>query len=327
MTAFLGKGEVPKGSDLKVEVKGLKRHFDQVKAVDGIDFTVTGGCVHGFIGPNGAGKTTTMRIMATMDYPHEGDVLLNGRSLLQYPDILRPRIGFMPDYLDTYNDMVVMDYLDFYGRAYRLEPARRRQRIADIVDFTGLSGLTERLVNKLSKGQTQLLSLARVLINDPDLLILDEPAAGLDPRARVELRSLVRQLADMGKAVFISSHILSELSEICDEVTIIDHGLICASDSVGNLQKKVDQGTRVLVSLEASTDDWKERLVKYLAEIPGVVKAEPAAKGAVFSYTGELDVRVGILSNLIKSGFAVSDYAASSSDLEDAFMSLTEKKK
>ncbi|MCP4155710.1 MAG: ABC transporter ATP-binding protein [bacterium] len=311
---------------LKVEVRGLKKYFGSVRAVDGLDFTITGGKVHGFIGPNGAGKTTTMRIMATIDSPDEGDVLLNGRSLLQFPDLLRRVIGFMPDFLDTYTDMIVEEYIDFYARAYRLSPALRKKRIAEIIEFTGLGPLLEQTVNALSKGEKQRLGLSRVLINDPDLLILDEPAAGLDPRARVEFRNLVRQLADNGKAVFISSHILTELSEVCDEVTIIDKGKICASDSVDNLQNNTSPGTRVLVSTVDPTKESIARLVKHLAEIPGVVTAEKAIKGAAFSYEGPPSTRNAILSNLIKNNFDLTDFYASSTDLEEAFMSLTEKK-
>lgn len=311
-----------------VEIKNLKKYFGAVKAVDGISFSLRSGTVHGFVGPNGAGKTTTMRIMATLDAPDNGDVLLEGRSLVQYPDKMRPRLGFMPDYLDTYADMIVREYLDFYARAYRLAPDRRKERLEYIVGFTGLEPLLERPLTGLSKGEKQRLSLARVLMNDPDLLILDEPAAGLDPRARVEFRRMVRQLADQGKIVFISSHILSELGEICDDVTIIDNGRLCASDSVGNLQRSVDAGTRVVIALHgmnaANRDEIGEKLTRHLAEIPGVVKTETLAQGAAFSYEGDAGTRVSILTSVLNAGFPVTDFYAATSDLEKAFMSLTD---
>lgn len=309
-----------------VEVKGLRRHFGDVKAVDDIDFSFRSGEVHGFIGPNGAGKTTAMRIIATLDNPDSGDVLVNGRSLINYPDKIRPILGFMPDYLDSYRDMVVDEYLDFYARAFKLEPHRRCERLGLVVEFTGLAELTNRPVAALSKGQKQRLSLARVLINDPQVLILDEPAAGLDPRARVELRNLIRVLADKGKAVFVSSHILTELSEICDAVTIIENGQVCASDYVNNLQRDIDNGLKVAVHLLEPSDTKRGELVRILAETPGVMKVEDEKHGASFICDGEPKNRVKILRLLIEKGFSVTDFHSDTSDLEDAFMHLTDGK-
>ena len=309
---------------ITVEIKGLRRHFGAVKAVDDIDFTLQGGEVHGFIGPNGAGKTTTMRIMATLDMPDAGDVLLDGVSILNYPDRLRPDIGFMPDYLDSFSDMLVEDYLDFYARAYRLDRATRLRRLAAVVDFTGLGELLERPTTGLSKGQKQRLSLARMLTSDPKLLILDEPSAGLDPRARIELRNLIRSIADRGKAVFISSHILTELAESCDAVTIIEHGKIRASDRIHNVRKAADGGgTRVLVILDMPTDAERERLRLRLAELPGVQAVADEQRGATFNYEGEPEIRTRVLRELVASDFRISDFHAASSDLEDAFMRLT----
>ncbi|MBW2260662.1 MAG: ABC transporter ATP-binding protein [Deltaproteobacteria bacterium] len=309
-----------------VQVKDLHRSYGKIKAVDGISFSISGSTVHGFIGPNGAGKTTTMRVLATLDMPDEGDVLFEGRSLMDYPDEFRPEIGFMPDFLETYVDITVEEYLDFYARAYRLSTRRKKKRLADVIEFTRLGKLLTRPAYGLSKGQKQRLSLGRVLINDPRFLILDEPAAGLDPRARVELRTLVRQLADGGKAVLFSSHILAELSEVCDSVTIIDGGRLCASDRVSGLQHQIDFGVKVNVVLDAPSGEEIERLVRALAEIPGVNRSEEALRGAWFSYEGEPEVRSGILTRLMEQGFKVTDFHTASSDLEDAFMQLTERK-
>lgn len=308
-----------------VEICGLKRHFGDVKAVDGIDFSFVGGHVHGFIGPNGAGKTTTMRILATLDFPTGGDVLIDGISALHFPDMVRPRIGFMPDYLDSYHHMSVCDYLDFYARAYGLKNNERKERLNAVIDFTGLNKLLQRPVDRLSKGEKQRISLSRMLINNPDVLILDEPAAGLDPRARVELRRLVRQLADKGKAVFISSHILTELSEICDAVTIIESGKIRASDAVKDIQKKVDAGTRVAIQLEDATESERERLTVILSELSPITKIEESPNGAVFSYEGDSGFRSTLLALLIEKRFKITDFHAATSDLEDAFLNLTER--
>jgi ABC-2 type transport system ATP-binding protein len=194
------------------------------------------------------------------------------------------------------------------------------------VDFTALGQILDRPVEALSKGQKQRLSLARVLINDPAVLILDEPAAGLDPRARVQLRDLTRALADQGKAIFISSHILTELSEICDAVTIIEAGKLCASKSIRALQKQVDAGQRIAVALHKPTLDEKEALVRFLLETPGVMRSEMSKRGAVFSYEGASSFRAEILKRLITNDFPVTEFYSATSDLEDAFLTLTKGK-
>ena len=199
--------EIPaaKGRPPAIEVQNLHRHFGSLKAVDGVSFSVEPGQVVGFVGANGAGKTTTMRIIATLDYPNRGMVKVSGIDVVQYPALVRHRIGWMPDSFGTYDNMTVVEYLDFFARALGFKGAEREERVRDVIDFTDLTPLADRLINKLSKGMGQRLCLGRALIHDPDVLILDEPAAGLDPKARVELKHLIRILADDGKTVFISS--------------------------------------------------------------------------------------------------------------------------
>jgi ABC-2 type transport system ATP-binding protein len=311
-------------SEINIEIKGLNKYFGKIRAVNSIDFSFKSGEVHGFIGPNGAGKTTTMRIIATIDYPDSGDILINNCSAINYPDKLRPILGFMPDYLETYDDMVVDEYLDFYSRAYRLEGSFRKKRLAAVSEFTGLTPLLERPVNGLSKGQKQRLGLGRVLINDPSVLILDEPAAGLDPRARVELRDVVRELAVQGKAILISSHILSELAELCDSVTIIENGTICASDTVNDLQTNIDSGTRVSVLINQPDEQEKIRLIRALAEMPGVSKCEENPGGANFFYQGTTEIRTKILMDLIGKNFKITDFHTTTSSLEETFLTLTD---
>ena len=221
---------------MKIEVQHLTRVFGKAKAVDDLSFSFSSGDVVGFVGPNGAGKTTTMNIMATLDEPTAGDVLLDGRSILDYPDEARRRIGFMPDGLPSRSDITAHEYVDFYGRAFGL----RRQALADAVarveDFTGVAPIRDKVLSALSKGMKQRVSLARALVHDPELLIMDEPANGLDPRARIELRELVKVLGEQGKAVLVSSHILTELAEMCTSVVIIEKGrLLSGGDPVTNL--------------------------------------------------------------------------------------------
>ena len=267
-----------------MEVRNLSKAFGRVKALDGVSFDLRPGEVHGFIGPNGAGKTTAMRIMAGVEHPDSGDVLLRGRSVVLHPEECRRGVGFMPDYLDSYPGIHVWEYLDFYARIYGARPAARRGRLADVVEFTGLSSAADRPVDGLSKGWKQRLSLARVLLNDPGVLILDEPAAGLDPRARIELRDMVTLLAGHGKAVFISSHILGELAEMCTSVTIIENGRLRTSGHMDSLRLTVDRGNRMAVRIVAPTADETRRLALFLAQIAGVTEARESPEGALLYY-------------------------------------------
>ncbi len=221
-----------------IELRGLRRYFGSTKAVDDVSFEVARGTVFGYIGPNGAGKTTTMRILATLDCPQTGDAFVDGFSVLDDPDRVRRRLGFMPDYYGTYPNVNVTEYLDFFARAYQLRGSERRRAISRVMDFTGLEDLAEKAVSGLSKGMKQRLCLGRAMIHDPAVLVLDEPAAGLDPRARIELREMFRRLAAEGKTILVSSHILTELAEMCDEVGIIEQGRMVAVGTVAEIQRK-----------------------------------------------------------------------------------------
>jgi ABC-2 type transport system ATP-binding protein len=306
-----------------VEVRRLDKSFGEVRAVADASFRLYAGEVHGFIGPNGAGKTTTMRIMAGVERPDRGDVSLEGRSLIDHPGETLRQIGFMPDYLDSYPLILAWEYLDFYARIHGQRPSLRRGRLADVVEFTGLDGMLDRPVEALSKGWKQRLSLARVLLNDPRILILDEPAAGLDPRARLELRDLVVRLAANGKCVFISSHILSELSEICRSVTIIENGRVMASSDMDSLRRRIDRGRRMAVSLLNPEPESRRRLARLLAETPGVTGAAEREDGAFFTHDGDDSLKAGILARLVAEGFRVTDFHSATSSLEDAFLVMT----
>jgi ABC-2 type transport system ATP-binding protein len=219
-------------SDVMLEIDGLVRHFDKLRAVDNISFSVKRGQVFGFIGPNGAGKTTTMRILATLDLPQEGDVRVAGVSVIEEPEMARKLTGFMPDYAGVYSTTTVEEYLDFFARSNGLRGDARRSAVEGVIEFMGIGELRERHVERLSKGLKQRVALGRAIIHDPQLLVLDEPAANLDPRARIEFRTLIRELAADGKTVLLSSHILTELSEICDAVAVIEKGKILATGTV-----------------------------------------------------------------------------------------------
>lgn len=253
---------------MKVEIKNLTRIFRRgFKAVDDLSFTFSSGEVIGFVGPNGAGKTTTMRMMATLDFPDAGDILLDGRSILDDPDLAHRAIGFMPDELPDRNDITVEEYLDFFGRAYGLRGAALRTALDGVEEFTGLVPFRDKTLRQLSKGMKQRVSLARALVHDPAVLIMDEPANGLDPRARVELRELVKALAENGKAILISSHILSELEEMCTGTVIIERGRRLSTESAEN----EDVWLKVRVRKDAA-----DAILAKMLETPGVLAAEKA---------------------------------------------------
>lgn len=308
-----------------LEIASITRRFGSLKAVDGVSFQVHAGEICGFIGPNGAGKTTTMRICATLDLPDAGDVLVDGSSVLEEPRRVRRRLGFMPDSYGAYANTTVADYLDFFARAYGLRGRQRRDTAREVMAFTGVEPLASKEVNALSKGMKQRLCLAKTLLHDPALLILDEPAAGLDPRARVELRELVRALAGMGKAVLISSHILSELGELCDTVAVIEAGRLVATGSVDSVLREMQPHLGILVRALADEEDLRRALL----EQPRVESVRPAREGRgglVVDFVGELEQTAELLEALVRAGLRPVEFAPQGANLEDVFLSLTEGK-
>jgi ABC-2 type transport system ATP-binding protein len=320
-----------------LDVRGLTRDFGPLRAVDGLSFSLEAGNILGFIGPNGAGKTTTLRILATLDVPSAGQVLLDGKSVVDRPDQVRPLIGFMPDRYGTYEDVTVFELLDFFARAYRLRGAMRRSRVESVMQFTGLSGLRDRLTSQLSKGMKQRVALGRTLLHDPQLLILDEPADGLDPRARIELRELLKALAAQGKAVIISSHILTELSEICDSCAIVEQGKLLATGPVAEVMARSTGGATCEVSVRlANAGDASvlQRAERLLIEQPEVASVSPDDRGLRVKLktppdageaSGWAEVAAArILQVMVQGGLPVCAFHPKEADLEDAFMKVTQ---
>ncbi len=251
--------------DLKVQ--GLTKVFGRLTAVDHLTFTLRGGQIWGFIGPNGAGKTTTLRMLATVEDPTEGDAWLDGCSIRHNADQVRRHIGFMPDFLGTYPHMLVREYIEFFSRAYGLKGEDRRRRVDQIVDFIELGPLLDKQVEDLSRGMKQRTSLARALLHDPPVLLLDEPAAGLDPQARRDLQELLRLLSREDKTIFISSHILAELEDLVDQVVIIDEGKMLY---VGRPEERDADGVR--------RTTLTMRIVGDLTQAARVLLEQPAVK-------------------------------------------------
>ncbi len=319
-----------------LEVKHVTRDFGAFRAVDDVSFTLEAGTILGFIGPNGAGKSTTMRIIATLDTPSAGEVWLNGHSLVQEPDRARPLIGYMPDRYGTYEDMTVFEFLDFFARAYRLQGAERRARVDSVMEFTRLTELRDRLTSSLSKGMKQRVALGRTLLHDPGLLILDEPADGLDPRARIELRELLKALAAQGKAILISSHILTELSEMCDACVIIEQGKVLATGPVTEILARARGGSaegelelRVLGGEESARAAERVLLEQpYVREVVRVgnsgLRVQLALPPSTEATPGWVDeTAASLLKVLISGGVPVCSLQVRQADLEDAFMTVT----
>jgi ABC-2 type transport system ATP-binding protein len=285
--------------------------------------------VVGFIGANGAGKTTTMRIMATLDTASAGTVEVCGHDVQSFPDRVRASVGWMPDHYGTYEHMTVLEYLDFFGRACGLKGKHRLARLEEVMDFTDLAVLADRPMNSLSKGMGQRLCLGRTLLHDPGVLILDEPAAGLDPKARIEFKRLVRLLATQGKTVFISSHILSELGEMCDSLLFIDNGRIVHHGTAESLQEhsQADAGearAQILVDVQVAGDP--EPLRNWATLQQGVKLIEMRKRGARLSLESDAPEAIAsLLKRLIQEGFAVTDFHRESRRLEDAFVDILKK--
>jgi ABC-2 type transport system ATP-binding protein len=322
-----------------LEVKGLCRYYGGLRAVHDVSFSLEAGTILGFIGPNGAGKSTTMRILATLDVPTAGEVLLDGKSAVDRPDAVRPLIGYMPDRYGTYEDMTVYEFLDFFARAYRLRGQARRDRVDSVMDFTGLTPLAMKLTSELSKGMKQRVALGRTLLHDPSLLILDEPADGLDPRARIELRELLRALATKKKAVLISSHILTELSEICDSCAIIEQGHLLATGPVAEVLAKT-AGSAPSSELELKLWALAPGLKDAQAKLERLFLEQPLVK--TVNVLGELvrirlelgagetpkpgwveEASARLLKIAIDAQLPVCGFKARELDLEDAFMTVT----
>jgi ABC-2 type transport system ATP-binding protein len=302
-----------------LQVRELSRSFGSLKAVDRVSFDVMPGQVVGFIGPNGSGKTTTMRVIATLDIPDSGDVLIGGDSVLDAPRRARDRIGFMSDRFEPFAFLDVAQYLDFFARAQGLRGQARLTRVEELAELCGLTGFLTRPTTGLSKGMAQRLHLAKTLIHDPQLLVLDEPANGLDPRARIELRELLAQLAAQGKSILISSHILTELAESCDSIVVIERGRLVVSGAIDSIAARMqDAGTivvRVLGDpLAARTFFAAQASVRDLSLDDHVLSLR---------IDGDDDTAADLLAAAIGAGLRITEFTRRSADLEQIFLSAT----
>jgi ABC-2 type transport system ATP-binding protein len=307
-----------------IDIQTLRHRYKTHQALNGVTFSVQRQSIHGFVGPNGAGKTTTLKVLATLLAPQFGKVSVFGHDIVKDRKAVRRRIGFMPDHFSMYRQMTVFEYLDFFGAAYGIGLKERDKIIGDVLALTDMAGRKDDLINGLSRGMQQRVSLARVLVHDPDLLLLDEPASGLDPRARIELMEILEELRRLGKTIFISSHILSELATLCDHVTILDRGEVKYTGTMRGLIATGDELTATyLLTLAMEHPATSDALSK----LPGVSRVTPPLPNeARYSLTFDR-AQVSpntILRTVLETGGEVVSFTEDVKHLNQAFMDLTE---
>ena len=311
-----------------VEARGLVKRYDDDLAVAGIDLVVMPGEIYGLVGPNGAGKTTTMKILATLLAPTAGEALVTGIPVTADPNAVRRRIGYMPDFYGVYDDLRVWEYLDFFARCYGVPANRRGPMIGELLEIVGLTAKRDAYVESLSRGMRQRLCLAHTLVHDPALLILDEPASGLDPRARVEMREILRELRGMGKTILVSSHILPELGEMCTAVAIIDHGRVLRSGTIGEIERSLRATALLRIELVGDATA-RDAAVAWLGNDPGVADVLPVENPNEeivrldVSYDGPAGAQADLLRRMVEAGHRVSGFSEATTDLEEIFLKVT----
>ena len=303
-----------------IRTSGLTKKYRDQLALDNLDLEVAEGEIYGYIGPNGAGKTTTLKILATLLTPTEGTAEVCGYDVRREPRKVRPLIGYMPDFFGVYEDMTVQEYLTFFAAAYGMKGEKRTRTVTDILELTDLAGKRDTMVEALSRGMQQRLGLARTLVHDPKVLILDEPASGLDPRARVEIRALLKEVKKMGKTILISSHILTELEELCDSVGIIEKGVLLFSGTQEALRHKVASGGVIELAVAERTED----AVNLLRAHPAVAEISKHNDCLQVMLRPDAPDYTFIPEYLIQNGFKMTLLRKEQVKLEDIFMKLTE---
>jgi len=302
-----------------VQTRGLTRLYGNVAALDKLDLSVHKGDLFGFIGSNGAGKTTTLRILATFLAPSAGTAEVLGRDVVREADGVRHVIGYMPDFFGVYKDMEVTEYLDFFGACYKIPSSQREKTVSDVLELVGLSEKKGFLIGALSRGMQQRLGLARVLIHDPQLLLLDEPASGLDPRARIEMMAVLQELQRLGKTIIISSHILSELQTLCNRVAIIEKGKLIYSGPVQGVRDQVAQ-TRVMWVKVASDQGQAIDLLKARPEVSEVSAVDSEIKVTLTSLETDHSI---VAEALVRGGARLTELREDEIGLEEVFMRVT----
>ncbi|EXX85054.1 ABC transporter [Paenibacillus darwinianus] len=302
-----------------IEIRGLCKQFGAFQALNSIDLVIPKGTVFGFVGPNGAGKSTTMSILATLLAPTSGTAKVGGCDVTRHPKQVRKLIGYMPDFFGVYDQFKATEYLHFYGASYGIPKAERARLIPQLLELVNLTDKKDAYVDTLSRGMKQRLCLARCLVHDPELLILDEPASGLDPRARIEMREILKELKSMGKTIVISSHILPELAEMVDEIGVIEHGRMVAKGNVQEIQSRM----RVKRILQIRLAGREEEAEQYLGGRPFVNRILRDGRGVHVHFDGHDEEQSELLHGLIEQGFRIISFSEAQTNLEDVFLEIT----
>lgn len=302
-----------------IQTNGLTRVYGSLVALGGLTLTVNQGDLFGFIGSNGAGKTTTLRILATFLVPSAGSAVVFGHDVVRDADAVRHIIGYMPDFFGVYKDMEVTEYLDFFGACYRIPSGQREKTVADVLELVGLTEKRGTLIGALSRGMQQRLGLARVLIHDPKLLLLDEPASGLDPRARIEMMAILQELQRMGKTIIISSHILSELQTLCNRVAIIEKGKLIYSGPVQGARQQISDSAVFWVRIKGDHDGAAKALATH-PDVVGTEFIEDRLKVTLSSHEADPSF---IPELLVQGGFRLIEFHEEEVGLEKVFMHVT----
>lgn len=303
-----------------LEVKNLRKKYGNFQALDGLDLTIERGELYGFVGPNGAGKTTTIKIITGLLKPDEGTVRIDGVDALKDSRILKERIGYVPDFFGVYDNLKVWEYMEFFASCYGIEGLKARNRCSLLLEQMKLEDKADFFVDGLSRGMKQRLCLARALIHNPDLLILDEPASGLDPRTRVEYSATLKELREQGKTLFVSSHILSELSELCTGIGIIEQGKMVLQGNMSQLFERVNTSNPLLIAVFAN----KEKALTILKSHPCVQTISVKEEEIQVGFIGDRQDEAMLLQQLIDAGVMVSGFMREKGTLESVFMQITD---
>jgi ABC-2 type transport system ATP-binding protein len=302
-----------------IQIQNLRKRYGKMEALKGLSLEIDKGTVFGFVGPNGAGKSTTMSILATLLEPTSGKAYVGGYEVTKHPKEVRKLIGYMPDFFGVYDNLTAEEYLDFYGANYDIPAAERKQIIPQLLELVNLTHKRDAYVDSLSRGMKQRLGLARSLVHNPEVLILDEPASGLDPRARIELREILKELRDMGKTIIISSHILPELAEMCDVIGIVEEGNLVAFGRVDEIYSKMQEQRVLRIRLLDRVDEAMTRL----SEMPVITRVTREGNWVVAGFSGNDEEQVELLRELAVSGYPVAAFNEAVGDLEEIFLEIT----
>jgi ABC-2 type transport system ATP-binding protein len=302
-----------------LQIENITKRYGRFTAVNNLNLVVERGCIFGLVGPNGAGKTTTMRIISTLLPADSGEVLIDGISVREHPLQASNRMGYVPDFFGVYDKLKVDEYLDFYGNAHKVSADKRKEAIPALLELVNLSDRRNSYVNELSRGMQQRLCLARAMIHDPDLLIMDEPASGMDPRARAEMKGILRALRDMGKTIVISSHILPEMAELCDAVAIMDHGVAALVGTMDQVLGRSYGASMVDIQLIKGVDE----AILSLRELAFVTGVQADGNYLKVAFKGGDEQQAELLTTITARGAAVTRFVRNEANLERVFLEVT----